>query len=303
MTLRFSIITPSYNQARYIQRTIESVLAQDRPASEYLVVDGGSSDQTVDILRRYSARLEWLSEPDDGHANAVNKGIRRTTGDVVGWLNSDDMYYPGALHKVARFLEEHPTVDVVYGDANHIDENDTLIDRYPTQEWDYKQLREICFISQPAAFFRRRTVQKYGVLDETVKYCIDYDYWLRLARGGASFAYLPKLLAATRLHGEAATLVHRVACHADINDVTQRHFGRTPDRWLFNYAHAVVENRDNLGRGRSAKTLMLAATAVFAAIRWNHAISAPMLATLSRWIVADATAGIRQRASLRRAGR
>lgn len=293
--MRFSIITPSFNQGRYIQRTIDSVLEQDAVDCEYVVVDGGSTDQTLEILGRYDGRVKWVSERDRGHADAVNKGIRQTSGEIIGWLNSDDLYYPGTLQAVSAFMDANPTVDVVYGDADHIDPDDAFIEHYPTQDWNYQRLQEICFISQPAAFFRRRTVETYGLLDASLAYCMDYDYWLRLAQQGATFAYLPRLLAATRLHAEAATLAHRVACHMAINDITRRRLGRTPDRWLFNYAHAVVESWRDTESGRPRTTLALAAMALYAGMRWNHAISAPMLATLSRWIAADLTATLRRR--------
>jgi glycosyltransferase involved in cell wall biosynthesis len=294
MTPSISIITPSYNQSAFIERTIQSVLDQNVLDLEYFVVDGGSTDQTVDILRRYTDRLQWTSAPDKGHADAINKGIERTTGAVIGWLNSDDIYYPKALRAVLDFFDQHPEIDVVYGDANHIDENDRFIEPYPTESWNLNRLRDICFISQPAAFLRRRTVERYGSLNLSVRYSMDYDYWFRLGFHGARFEYLPTLLAATRLHDEASTLARRVACHAETNDVTRRHLGRTPDRWLFNYAHAVIDSW-SLKRGRASTTLVLVALSLYAALRWNRAISKTMLVTVSRWIVADTVAPLRRR--------
>ncbi|MDQ6670161.1 MAG: glycosyltransferase [Chloroflexota bacterium] len=294
MTPSISIITPSYNQGRFIQRTIDSVISQGIPELEYVVVDGGSTDETIDILRSYSHQLQWTSERDQGHSDAINRGIARTAGPVVGWLNSDDIYYPNALQTVLDFFRHHPEIDVVYGDANHIDENDAIIEQYPTEVWNLERLKDVCFISQPAAFLRRRVVNAYGPLDLSLRYCMDYDYWFRLGLRGARFAYLPKLLAATRLHDDAATLAHRVACHAATNDITRRHLGRTPDRWLFNYAHAVSDSR-GLQRGRPSTTLVMAMLTVYAAVRWNRAVSRSMLVTLKRWVVADAVAPLRRR--------
>lgn len=294
MTPRISIITPSYNQGRYIERTIQSVLDQNVPELEYVVVDGGSTDQTTEVLRRYADRLQWTSERDKGHSDAINKGISRTTAPIIGWLNSDDIYYADALSSVLEFFDTHSEIDVVYGDANHIDEDDRIIEQYPTEAWNLERLEEICFISQPAAFLRRRTMQAGGPLDLSLRYCMDYDYWFRLALNGARFAYLPKLLAATRLHDDAATLAQRVACHVATNDITRRHLGRTPDRWLFNYAHAVIDER-GLRRGQPSTTLVLAMLSVYAALRWNRAISTSMLVTLKRWVMADTVVPLARR--------
>jgi glycosyltransferase involved in cell wall biosynthesis len=285
-----SIITPSYNQGRFIERTVQSVVTQAVPGLEYVVMDGGSTDETLEILRRYEQHLRWTSEKDRGHSHAINKGICRTTGPIIGWLNSDDIYYPDALQTVLAYFDAHRDVEVVYGDAHHIDEHDSFIEDYPTQDWDFRRLADICFISQPATFVRRSVFERHGLLDEGLRYSMDYDLWLRLGVRGVRFAHLPRVLAATRLHADAFTIAHKVRVHASINDITRRHLGRTPDRWLLNYAHAVTEQGD---APRSIPRLV--AVAVWAALRWNRRISADMLATLARWLVADALRPLRRR--------
>lgn len=292
MTPPISIITPSFNQAQFVERTIQSVLSQDVDGLEYLIVDGGSTDGTLEILTRYTSRLRWQSGPDGGHADAVNRGFRATTGAVLGWLNSDDLYVPGAVRAALDFLGDHPEVDVVYGDAHHVDSDDHFIERYPTEPWNVRRLADVCFISQPAAFFRRRVVEQHGGLETTFPYSLDYEFWLRLAGRGVRFAYLPRLLAATRLHPAAATLARRVACHAWTNTATRRHLGRTPDRWLFQYAHAVLEESGRDQWPRPLSSIAFAGVSLYAALRWNRSVSADMLHKLARWTVADSVRGL-----------
>ena len=131
-------MTPSYNQGRFIERTIRSVLDQNVPSLDYMVVDGASTDETVDVLKKYEARLHWVSEKDNGQTEAVNKGLKWAGGDIIGWLNSDDIYCPGALSAVINLFEKCPQIDVVYGEADHIDENDNIIENYYTEDWDYE---------------------------------------------------------------------------------------------------------------------------------------------------------------------
>jgi len=289
MPLSVSIITPSYNQGRYLERTIRSVLAQ-RSAEpgfpgrfEYLVMDGASGDESVGILKRYSAELQWVSEKDQGQADAVNKGLARATGEIIGWLNSDDIFYPGAVAAAAGFLERHPEIDVVYGNGNHIDEHDRVIEPYPTEEWDFERLKERCFLCQPAVFFRRRVVERFGPLGAHWRYALDYEYWLRLGKNGARFAHIGEVLAGSRLHAETKTLGSRVKVHAEMNDMLRSLFGRVPDRWMYNYAHAVLDDR---GVPRQSRRFPLEVTALawWSALRWNGRISPRMLRMAGTWI-------------------
>src|SRR3990172_1264501 len=150
MSHRVSVITPSFNQGHFIERTVQSVLSQDIPVPEHVVFDGGSTDDTVDILNRYESHLRWVSEKDGGQADAINKGLRTTSYEVIGWLNSDDIYYPGAIRAVCNFFDSHSEVDVVYGDAYHIDEQDRMIEPYYTEVWDLERFKYVFYLFQPS---------------------------------------------------------------------------------------------------------------------------------------------------------
>lgn len=285
MPHKVSVVTPSYNQGRFIQRTIDSVLSQRFSGSlEYLVMDGGSRDQTREILSTYGSKLQWVSERDGGQADAVNKGLARATGDIIGWLNSDDVYYPGTIAAVCAAFDNHPEIDVIYGDANHIDENDLVIEPYGTEAWDFNRLLEVCFICQPAAFFRQRVVERFGPLDASLQLCMDYEYWIRLGKSGAAFHWLHQVLAGSRLHGETKTLSARVGVHREINNMLSRHTGRVPDRWLYNYAHAVVDGKGISRSNRQLFPLLTSAFSLYAGLRWNRWVSIEMQKTAFVWV-------------------
>jgi glycosyltransferase involved in cell wall biosynthesis len=273
--MKFSIVTPSFNQGQYIGRTLQSVAIQTGSEIEHVVFDGGSTDQTVEILKAHGG-VRWISEPDKGQTDAVNKGLRATDGEIIGWLNSDDVYYPGALARVSSFFEARSDIDVVYGMADHIDREDLAFEAYPTEPWDFDRLKDTCFICQPAAFFRRRVVEQHGLLDQSLQYCMDYEYWLRLGKAGVRFAYLEEKLAGSRLYPDNKTLGSRVKVHAEINDVQKALFGVVRDRWLWNYAHAVVEKKVDRARSPRWFAIRLLIAAITAAWRWNGRITPEM---------------------------
>jgi glycosyltransferase involved in cell wall biosynthesis len=235
-----TVVTPSFNQARFIRQTIESVLTQHYPRIEYLVMDGGSTDETMAILESYGDRLAWVSEPDRGQTDAINKGWHRARGTIVAYLNSDDTYLPGAVEKAVAGLRAHPEAGAVYGEGYHVDEAGRVIDRYPTEPFDMGRLAETCFICQPTVFLRRDVVERLGYLDGSLRYCMDYDLWIRLARI-SRFAYLPEYLATTRLHADAKTLAKRGSVHDEILRTVHRHFGRVTSQWVYGYAMAVLD--------------------------------------------------------------
>jgi glycosyltransferase involved in cell wall biosynthesis len=204
--VRISVITPSFNQAAFIGRTIESVQAQRGPFElEHIVVDGGSTDGTQEVLRRYEGRLRWISEPDRGQSDAINKGFRMATGDVLAWLNSDDLYEPGALAAVAEALAAGARW--CFGECRVIDEGDREIRRAvswyknrQSRRYGFARLLGRNFIPQPAVFFRRDLLEEVGGLGEDYHLAMDYDLWLRFARR-ADPVFVPRPLAAFRWHG------------------------------------------------------------------------------------------------------
>ena len=203
-----SIVTPTLNQAGLIRETLESVRGQDYPRLEHVVVDGGSTDATLDVLRSCGSALRWSSEPGLAQAAAVNRGWRSTAGEIVGWLNSDDTYLPGAVREAVAFLQAHPEVGVVYGDCDYVDAKGRMLRRYPTRAHDYQELvrHAVNYIPQPAAFVRRRVLEAAGCLDESLDHAMDFDLWLRLGAARIVFRHLPLRLSTMRLHPAAKSV-------------------------------------------------------------------------------------------------
>jgi len=221
-----SIVTPSFNQARFLEGTIQSVLAQDYPRLEYMIVDGGSTDGSLDIIQKYARRLAWwVSEPDRGQTDALNKGFSHAQGEVLTWLNSDDAYLPGAIREAVDVLQAHPEAGMVYGDANLVDESGKVLGRFPASQTDYYRLRKgYVHIPQQAAFFRASLWRQVGPLDPTFFFAMDYDLWVRLAKISA-LRYTPRLWANFRLHGRGKTAVSDDRCWPEMLRVHYREGG------------------------------------------------------------------------------
>lgn len=203
---RISIVTPSFNQGRFIEETIRSVIDQDYPDIEHIVVDGASTDETLEVLQRYTGKIRWLSEPDHGQADAINKGLRMATGDILAYLNSDDAYLPGAFASAAAAFARHPEVGLAYGDCYAVDENGQrygLIRGHP-----YNVKRMIMrgeFVPQQAAFWSRQVMDTVGMFDASLHFCMDHDYFIRIGQRFPGF-YLGQPLANFRFHGASKTV-------------------------------------------------------------------------------------------------
>ena len=208
-SMRFSVIMPSFNQAQFIERSLISVINQEYEGVEFIVMDGGSQDGTREILERYAKHLAvWRSEPDDGQSDALNRGFQCATGDICGWLNSDDLYLPGALHHVAQIFATYPDVEVVYGDWLTIDESDRIIEHCPALPPSLNRLvTEGFFCNAQAMFWRRSLHERIGALDIGLHYTMDFDLMLRMLQvaGTRAFFRTRRPLGCFRLQSEQKT--------------------------------------------------------------------------------------------------
>lgn len=221
-----TIVTPSYNQAAFIEETILSVLSQDYPHIEYFIIDGGSTDGTIEIMQKYEDKLAgWVSEKDLGQTDAINKGFARANGSILAWLNSDDTYQPGAVREAVALLQEHPSWGMVYGDTRFINEKGEPIGKFPAAQTDYEKLRQgYVHIPQQASFFRADLWHKVGPLDPSFFFAMDYDLWVRLARL-TDLVYVRKEWANFRLHGNAKTIAADDRCWPEMLRVHYREGG------------------------------------------------------------------------------
>ncbi len=204
---KISLITPCYNQVRYIGKTIDSVFSQNYPNLEYIVVDGGSTDGTLEIVKKYGKKIDWESRKDKGQTEAINRGISKSTGEIIGYLNSDDMLAPDALITIASFFKSNPNYYWVTGKCQIIDRNGNLIRSFITSYKNFllKYARNrpvlsiVNFISQPATFWKRDVIKKIGLLNQSLHYAMDYDYWLRISKI-YKLGFIDKYLALFRIH-------------------------------------------------------------------------------------------------------
>jgi len=232
-----TIVTPSYNQGEFIRATIESVLAQDYPHLQYIVMDGGSTDRTPAIAAEYASRLTWISEKDRGQAHAINKGFARAAGEIVAWLNSDDILLPGAVTRAVRaFAAAPPRIGAVYGEGYLMNREGRLKRRFPHTEpfnlWKLMYLSD--YVLQQSTFFRRAAVEEIGCLDENLHYALDWDLLIRL---GIRFGlyYVPEYFGVLREYPEAKSFAGGEARIEEIREVLERHTGlkRAPGYWTY----------------------------------------------------------------------
>jgi len=278
---KISIVTPSYNQGAYLEKTILSVLNQEYPNIEYIVIDGGSTDNSLDTIKKYEKHLKyWVSEPDRGQSNAINKGFSHATGDLLTWLSSDDYYMPGALWTFATMAMAHPETSAFVGAGRIIDETGNIIyykepPQHITIETLYRWLNGGDFM-QPSSIFRRTAWERVGPLDETVHIALDVDLWLRMAKAGCRFVSSDSLLSTALSHKNAKTTAFKYLSVIDCAIVVMRHGGEKAARsYLEDVAARLTYSEQNLNKILNNPVIRLVRPAiklfVKPALRWRDA--------------------------------
>jgi glycosyltransferase involved in cell wall biosynthesis len=218
-----SILTPSFNQARWLPDNLASVASQTYPDIEHVVMDGGSTDGSVKLLESTTGSVLWRSEPDAGQSAALNKAFAASSGEIIGWLNSDDAYFStSAVESVVAYFEGHPDVDVVYGHSAYVNADGLVLHMMWTPSFSRWWFRRYDFISQPTVFLRRRAIEE-AFLDETFHFAMDYELWLRLAENGRPFHRIDEVLAMDRLQPERKSAVMDDVLRADIDRLRERY--------------------------------------------------------------------------------
>ena len=204
---RITIVTPSFNQGKFLEETIKSVLNQNYPNLEYFIVDGGSTDNSINIIKKCAEKIDWwVSEPDQGQSDAINKGFQKAKGDWLCWVNSDDILLPDALEKVAKASNANSDVDVITGNVIYIDENDFIVRcvRVPRMRWFFYR-RSVGYFTAPAVFFKKELYEKVGGLDIKLHYSMDIDLWHKFRLEGAKIYHIKEYLGGFRVHKSSKT--------------------------------------------------------------------------------------------------
>lgn len=280
MNPTISIITPSLNQGRFIGETIESVISQEGDFYiDFIVMDGGSDDGSIEVIRKYGSLLnkgEWdvrcrgiryrsESGADKGQGVAINRGFELAEGSIVAWLNSDDCYLPGTLSKICAFFEGHSELDVVYGKSHFVDSSGRIVGEYPTDTFSYGMLARFNYLSQPSVFFRKGVLSVVGNLDPDLKFVMDYDLWIRMARR-FRFAYLPEFLSLYRLHKDSKTVSDKCAAanHLECLKTVMKHYRIAPFNRVYAYCHHELRG----GRQPRSGALLSALTLFSSVVRY-----------------------------------
>jgi glycosyltransferase involved in cell wall biosynthesis len=233
---KISIVTPSYNQVEFLERTILSVLNQNYPNLEYIIIDGGSINGSVEIIKKYEKYLAyWVSEKDRGQADAINKGFQKSTGEILAWLNSDDTYLPETFYNVAKSFKRNPEADLIFGNIYFIDESDKRIGELRFTEFDFNTLiYEGGNLHQTGTFWTRKIYEKVGGLNSNYKFCMDYDFFCRVTKVG-KLCHLRKFLANFRMHANAkSSTIGHIGCK-EHKEIMRRYISKDLNRWDLKY--------------------------------------------------------------------
>jgi glycosyltransferase involved in cell wall biosynthesis len=254
-----SIVTPSYNQEQFIDKTIRSVISQEGDFFlDYIIIDGGSEDKSVETIKRYDSLLDegkwqvqcrgiryrWVSEKDSGQTDAIIKGFKLAEGEILAWLNSDDTYLEGALNKVVHFFRQNQSIGMVYGKTYYIDETGSTMGIYPTESFDVKKLASFTFITQSSTFLRKGAYVNVGGLNIDLHYTMDYDLWIRLSKK-FEIEYLPEFLSTYRLHTESKTMsyYHTFQFHREYLETVMKYYNWAPLNRVYGYCDYLVKSK------------------------------------------------------------
>ena len=256
--MQISIVMPTLNQAKFIDTSLRSIFDQKSADLEVIVIDGLSSDGTIEILKKWEAKypkqFKWTSQKDSGPAEAINHGLKLAEGDIIGWLNSDDLYDKDAFKKVTDFFKKHPTKKMLYGNANHIDEKGDVIESYPTKKPDtpFESFLEGSFICQPTVFFHRSLLDQVGLLDTSFKLSFDFDWWIRFFKLIPNdIGFIDDVLASSRLHDDCLTKKERRVVAFEGMKILKRYFDGAPITWALTYIDELCSVYPNIGDERS----------------------------------------------------
>ena len=241
--LKISIITPSYNQGEYIKDTVESILSQSYKNIEHIVFDGCSTDKTIEVLKKYK-HLDWVSEKDKGQTDAINKGFKKAKGDILCYLNSDDMLLPDSLGFVADYFSKNKGIDLIYGNCIFTDTDLNVIKTRGSEDFNLRRLLYLgySYIQQPSTFFRRSVFEDIGPLDEELDYVMDYDYWIRAAKSGKVLKYIDRDLSKMRIHTGAKTFADNKKMFLEAFAVSKKYGGGKIPRYYFHYLFWYILN-------------------------------------------------------------
>ena len=230
---KISVVTPSFDQVRFLEDTIRSVLDQGYENLEYIIIDGGSTDGSIEVIRKYSDRLAyWTSEKDFGQSNAINKGLARSTGDILCWLNSDDKLLPGTLTFVAELFSNNSYLECFYGDTVCIDQANRILLKRHEISFDFNTLlHAMNYVPQSSTFWRRSVYEKIGGLDESLHYTMDHEYWLRMARNRVTIEYVPRFLSQYRWHESSKGNINSSKINEE-RAIIRRKYSRMPRVYL-----------------------------------------------------------------------
>jgi len=241
---KISIVTPSYNQAQFLERTILSVLNQNYPNLEYIIIDGGSTDGSVEIIKRYEKYLTyWVSEKDKGQTDAINKGFQRSTGKIIAWLNSDDTYLPETFYKIMKSFKQNPEADLIFGNIYFVNEHDKKIGELKFTEFDFETLiYEGGNLHQTGTFWTRKIYEKVGGLDADYKFCMDYDFFCRVANAGKLY-HIRDFLANFRIHANAkSSTINHIGCK-EHKEIMKRYISKDLNKRNLKYNKFICTTR------------------------------------------------------------